>query len=55
MGHIVDISKWNGNIDWSVAALRLDLVMPRVQMGQIKVAQLNKDTVKAMKIIKNST
>lgn len=37
MGHIVDISKWNGNINWSVAAPQLDLAICRVQYGSNKV------------------
>ena len=27
MGYIVDISKWNGNINWDVAAPQLDFVI----------------------------
>ncbi|PFM50197.1 N-acetylmuramoyl-L-alanine amidase [Bacillus cereus] len=37
MGHIVDISKWNGNINWDVAAPQLDLAICRVQYGSNKV------------------
>jgi GH25 family lysozyme M1 (1,4-beta-N-acetylmuramidase) len=37
MGHIVDISKWNGNINWDVAAPQLDLAICRVQYGSKKV------------------
>ncbi|MEK4894165.1 N-acetylmuramoyl-L-alanine amidase, partial [Bacillus sp. FSL M7-0996] len=37
MGHIVDISKWNGNINWDVAAPQLDLAICRVQYGSRKV------------------
>ena len=33
MGYIVDISKWNGNINWDVAAPQLDFVIARVQDG----------------------
>jgi len=37
MGHIVDISKWNGDINWAVAAPQLDLAICRVQYGSNKV------------------
>ncbi|MGX5476001.1 GH25 family lysozyme [Bacillus toyonensis] len=37
MGYIVDISKWNGNINWGVAAPQLDLAICRVQYGSKKV------------------
>ncbi|PGA33343.1 N-acetylmuramoyl-L-alanine amidase, partial [Bacillus toyonensis] len=37
MGYTVDISKWNGNINWSVAAPQLDLAICRVQYGSKKV------------------
>ncbi|TKI85954.1 GH25 family lysozyme [Bacillus mycoides] len=37
MGHIVDISKWNGNINWDVATPQLDLAICRVQYGSNKV------------------
>ena len=33
MGYIVDISKWNGTINWDIAASQLDLVIARVQDG----------------------
>ncbi|MGG0219231.1 GH25 family lysozyme [Bacillus mycoides] len=36
MGHIVDISKWNGNINWDIAAPQLDLAICRVQYGSNK-------------------
>ncbi|ATI51314.1 MULTISPECIES: glycoside hydrolase family 25 protein [Bacillus] len=49
MGHIVDISKWNGNIDWSVAAPQLDLVIARVQDGSNYVDPMYKEYVQAMK------
>ncbi|PEB39602.1 GH25 family lysozyme [Bacillus pseudomycoides] len=31
--HIIDISKWNGNIDWDVVAPQIDLAICRVQYG----------------------
>src|SRR6476659_9435608 len=40
MGHIVDISKWNGNINWDVAAPHLDLAICRVQYGSNLVDHL---------------
>lgn len=49
MGHIVDISKWNGNINWDVAAPQLDLVIARVQDGSNYVDPLYKGYVQAMK------
>ncbi|PEL80009.1 glycoside hydrolase family 25 protein [Bacillus wiedmannii] len=49
MGHIVDISKWNGNINWEVAAPQLDLVIARVQDGSNYVDHLYKGYVQAMK------
>lgn len=36
MGYIVDISKWNDNINWTVAAKNLDLAICRVQYGSLK-------------------
>lgn len=33
MGYIIDISKWNGTIDWDIAASQLDLIIARVQDG----------------------
>ncbi|MGE7885342.1 glycoside hydrolase family 25 protein [Bacillus sp. NPDC094077] len=48
MGHIVDISKWNGNIDWDVAAPHLDFVIARVQDGSNYVDPLYKNYVQAM-------
>ena len=50
MGHIVDISKWNGNIDWSVAAPQLDLVIARVQDGSNYVDPMYKEYVQAMRL-----
>jgi GH25 family lysozyme M1 (1,4-beta-N-acetylmuramidase) len=33
MGHIVDISKWNGDIKWDVAKNNIDFIIARVQDG----------------------
>ncbi|MBC6972572.1 N-acetylmuramoyl-L-alanine amidase [Bacillus sp. Xin] len=49
MGYIVDISKWNGNIDWSVAAPQLDWVIARVQDGSTYVDPMYKSYVTSMK------
>ncbi|MCU5376314.1 GH25 family lysozyme [Bacillus cereus] len=49
MGYIVDISKWNGNINWDVAAPQLDFVIARVQDGSNYVDPLYKDYAQAMK------
>ncbi|PFL33694.1 GH25 family lysozyme [Bacillus cereus] len=49
MGHIVDISKWNGNINWDVAADQLDLVIARVQDGSNYVDHMYKSYVASMK------
>ncbi|OBZ60101.1 N-acetylmuramoyl-L-alanine amidase [Bacillus pacificus] len=49
MGHIADISKWNGNINWSVAKQYLDFVIARVQDGSNYVDPLYKGYVQAMK------
>ncbi|EJR51755.1 hypothetical protein IIO_06288 [Bacillus cereus VD115] len=49
MGYIVDISKWNGNINWDVAASQLDFVIARVQDGSNYVDPLYKGYVQAMK------
>ncbi|HDX9646717.1 TPA: N-acetylmuramoyl-L-alanine amidase [Bacillus cereus] len=45
MGHIVDISKWNGSINWDVAAAQLDLVIARVQYGSNLVDHLYNEHV----------
>ncbi|PFM62551.1 N-acetylmuramoyl-L-alanine amidase [Bacillus cereus] len=50
MGHIVDISKWNGNINWDVAASQLDFVIARVQDGSNYVDPLYKGYVQEMKV-----
>ncbi len=49
MGHIVDISKWNGNINWPAAKQHLDFVIARVQDGSNYVDPLYKGYVQAMK------
>ncbi|MED2186949.1 GH25 family lysozyme [Bacillus wiedmannii] len=49
MGQIVDISKWNGNINWPVAKQYLDFVIARVQDGSNYVDPLYKGFVQAMK------
>ncbi|GAB6426067.1 TPA: glycoside hydrolase family 25 protein [Bacillus cereus] len=49
MGHIVDISKWNGNINWPVAKQHLDFVIARVQDGSNYVDPLYKGYVQSMK------
>lgn len=49
MGQIVDISKWNGNINWPVAKQYLDFVIARVQDGSNYVDPLYKGYVQAMK------
>lgn len=49
MGYIVDVSKWNGNINWDVAAPQLDFVIARVQDGSNYVDPLYKNYVQAMK------
>ncbi|SFI27218.1 GH25 family lysozyme [Bacillus sp. 103mf] len=45
MGYIVDISKYNDNINWDVAAPNLDLAICRVQYGSNKVDALYKQHV----------
>ncbi|WP_277928558.1 GH25 family lysozyme [Bacillus cereus group sp. BfR-BA-01380] len=45
MGYIVDISKYNDNINWDVAAPNLDLAICRVQYGSNKVDNLYKQHV----------
>ncbi|MES9733197.1 N-acetylmuramoyl-L-alanine amidase C-terminal domain-containing protein [Bacillus sp. AP50] len=49
MGYIVDISKWNGDINWDIAAPQLDFVIARVQDGSNYVDPLYKNYVQAMK------
>ncbi|WP_020059092.1 GH25 family lysozyme [Bacillus sp. 123MFChir2] len=43
--HIIDISKWNENINWDVAAENIDLAICRVQYGLNKVDKLYNDHV----------
>ncbi|WP_033718079.1 GH25 family lysozyme [Bacillus cereus] len=49
MRRIVDISKWNGNINWDVAASQLDLVIARVQDGTNTVDHMYQGYVREMK------
>ncbi|TSI19929.1 N-acetylmuramoyl-L-alanine amidase [Bacillus sp. HY001] len=49
MGNIVDISKWNGKINWPLAKQYLDFVIARVQDGSNYVDPLYKEYVQAMK------
>ncbi|MDA1879639.1 GH25 family lysozyme [Bacillus cereus group sp. BY10-2LC] len=50
MGYIVDISKWNGNINWDIAAPQLDFVIARVQDGSNYIDPLYENYVQAMKV-----
>ena len=45
MGHIIDISKWDGDIDWDVAAPQLDLAICRVQYGSRVIDEKYKEYV----------
>ncbi|MDI6534323.1 GH25 family lysozyme [Bacillus mycoides] len=45
MGHIVDISKWNDNINWDVAAPQIELAICRVQYGSKLVDHLYNEHV----------
>ncbi|WMY17204.1 GH25 family lysozyme [Bacillus tropicus] len=49
MGHIIDISKWNGDINWSVAKQHIDFIIARVQDGSNYVDPLYKGYVQSMK------
>lgn len=49
MGHIVDISKWNGDINWPIAKQYIDFIIARVQDGSNYVDPLYKGYVQAMK------
>ncbi|MGE7864705.1 glycoside hydrolase family 25 protein [Bacillus paramycoides] len=49
MGYIVDISKWNGNINWDIAASELDLVIARVQDGSNTVDFMYQSYVNEMR------
>ncbi len=48
-GYIVDISKWNGTINWDIAASQLDLVIARVQDGSNTVDFMYQNYVSEMK------
>ncbi|OHX30683.1 N-acetylmuramoyl-L-alanine amidase [Bacillus mycoides] len=43
--HIIDISKWNNNINWDIAALQVDLAICRVQYGSNTIDTLYDDHV----------
>ncbi|MFJ1104485.1 GH25 family lysozyme [Bacillus sp. GX] len=49
MGYIIDISKWNGDINWSVAKQHIDFIIARVQDGSNYVDPLYKGYVQSMK------
>ncbi|MGE1028652.1 GH25 family lysozyme [Bacillus sp. GKis3/1] len=49
MGYVVDISKWNSNINWPVAKQYVDFIIARVQDGSNYVDPLYKGYVQAMK------
>ncbi|MFJ8453335.1 GH25 family lysozyme [Bacillus paramycoides] len=49
MGYTVDISKWNGNINWPVAKQHIDFIIARVQDGSNYVDPLYKGYVQSMK------
>lgn len=49
MGHIVDISHHNGNVNWDVAAPQLDLVIARVQDGSRVIDRMYPTYAQAMK------
>ena len=51
MGYIVDISKWNGTINWDIAASQLDLVIARVQDGSNTVDFMYRNYVSEMESI----
>jgi len=48
MRHVVDISKWNSDINWSIAAPQLDLAICRVQYGSNKVDEWYQRYVKKL-------
>ncbi|MBE7098179.1 MULTISPECIES: GH25 family lysozyme [Bacillus cereus group] len=48
MRYIVDISKWNGNINWPLAKQYLDFIIARVQDGSNYVDPLYKGYVQSM-------
>ncbi|MGG0239679.1 GH25 family lysozyme [Bacillus rhizoplanae] len=45
MGYIIDISKWNENINWDIAAQHIDLAICRVQYGSRKIDERYTDHV----------
>ncbi|HDR8178650.1 GH25 family lysozyme [Bacillus cereus] len=49
MGQIIDISKWNGDINWPIAKQYIDFIIARVQDGSNYVDPLYKGYVQAMK------
>lgn len=49
MGHIIDISKWNGDINWPVAKQHVNFIIARVQDGSNYVDPLYKGYVQAIK------
>lgn len=49
MGYIIDISKWNGTINWDIAASQLDLVIARVQDGSNTIDFMYQNYVTEMK------
>ncbi|MEK4779817.1 GH25 family lysozyme [Bacillus sp. FSL L8-0199] len=49
MGYVVDISKWNGDINWPIAKQYIDFIIARVQDGSNYVDPLYKGYVQAMK------
>jgi len=49
MGQIIDISKWNGDINWPIAKQYIDFIIARVQDGSNYVDTLYKGYVQAMK------
>jgi len=49
VGYIIDISKWNGDINWPIAKQYIDFIIARVQDGSNYVDPLYKGYVQAMK------
>jgi GH25 family lysozyme M1 (1,4-beta-N-acetylmuramidase) len=49
MSNIIDISKWNGNIDWDTAKSDIDFIIARVQDGSNYVDPMYKVYIEAMK------
>lgn len=46
MGYTVDISKWNGDINWPVAKQYIDFIIARVQDGSNYVIHCIKNMYK---------